>query len=130
MKSVAITHAEIIPFYGSTEITRDVTLDGDKGVIVNFNIKTRLNDRVSNSPWLFDKCSFFAKGAEQLSRIKEIVVAGNIVNIKGTQDRHGYKDKEGKTKYSDSVKVLEITPITTSGAPAPAPAPSVEDLPF
>ena len=124
MKKVEITHAEVTPFYGTQDVIKEVPIEG-KGTIINFNVKTHINDRVSNSPWLFEKCSYFANSAEQIQRIKEVVKLGNVIDIKGKQNRSGYTAKDGTKKYSDSIEVREITPVQVG-----AQAPAEDDLPF
>lgn len=124
MKKVELTHAEVVPFYQSQDVIREKVLDG-KGTIINFNVKTRINDRIANSPLIFEKCTYFATAAEQVSRIKEVVKLGSVLDIKGQQDRSSGKDKEGKVKYFDQIKVREITPVQISQA-----APAEDDLPF
>jgi hypothetical protein len=125
MKKVELTHAEVIPFYQSQDVIREKVFEG-KGTIINFNIKTRINDRVSNSPVIFEKCTYFATAAEQITRIKEVVKLGNILDIKGSQDRSSGKDKSGATKYYDSIKVREITPVQVSQVAVEEP----DSLPF
>jgi hypothetical protein len=124
MKKVEITHAEVVPFYQSQDVIREKVLEG-KGTIINFNIKTRINDRVSNSPLIFEKCTYFAQAAEQVTRIKEVVKLGSVLDIKGKQNRNSGKDKTGAMKYYDSIEVREITPVQISQA-----APAEDDLPF
>jgi hypothetical protein len=129
MKKIEITHAEVVAFYGTNTVLEEVKVE--KGTIVNFNIKTRINDRVSNSPVIYDKCSYFASSEEQLGKIKKVITLGNIVDIKGTHDRTKGKklDKDGKVKYFDSIRVREIVSIQDS--PARSSSPAVEDeLPF
>lgn len=124
MKKVELTHAEVVPFYQSQDVIREKVLDG-KGTIINFNVKTRINDRIANSPLIFEKCTYFATAAEQVSRIKEVVKLGSVLDIKGQQDRSSGKDKDGKVKYFDQIKVREITPVQISQAAA-----AEDDLPF
>jgi len=125
MKKVELTHAEVTPLYGTQDVIKEVNVEG-KGTIINFNVKTRINDRVSNSPLIFEKCTFFSNSAEQTESIKSMVKLGNILDIKGAQDRSSYTDKKtGEKKYSDSVKVREITPVQVG-----ASAPVEDDLPF
>ena len=123
MKKVEITHAEVITQYGSEEVIKEFKTE--KGTIVNFSVKTRINDRVENSPFIFEKCVYFADTEDKLTQIRKVIKAGNIVDIKGSQDRSSYDDKKtGKKAYSDSVKIREITPVTIA-----APA-TDDDLPF
>lgn len=125
MKKVELTHAEVVPFYQSQDVIREKVLDG-KGTIINFNVKTRINDRIANSPLIFEKCTYFATAAEQVSRIKEVVKLGSVLDIKGQQDRSSGKDKDGKVKYFDQIKVREITPVQISQAASS----DSDELPF
>jgi hypothetical protein len=126
MKKVELTHAEVMPFYGSTDVLKETNVEG-KGTIINFNVKTRINDRVSNSPLIFEKCSFFSTTDEQATRIRELVKLGNVLDIKGSQDRSSYTGKDGTKKYSDSVRVREITPVQVGTT---ADNSDVDSLPF
>lgn len=132
MKIVELTHAEVTPFYGTQDVIKEVEVKTKTGsaTIINFNIKTRINDRVSNSPLIYEKCSFFANSEEQLKRTKEIIKLGNVLNVKGSQDRNKGKDKAGAVKYFDSIKVSEITPVQVSTQPEPTAAVADDDLPF
>lgn len=124
MKKVELTHAEVVPFYNSQDVIKEKVIDG-KGTIINFNIKTRVNDRISNSPLIFEKCTYFATAAEQVTQIKKIIKLGSVLAIKGSQDRSSAKDKAGVTKYYDSIKVQEITPVQISQS-----AGQEDELPF
>lgn len=126
MKKVEITHAEVIPFYNSQEILKETKLEG-KGTIINFNVQTRINDRVSNSPLIFEKCSYFASSDDQISRIREVVKIGSVLDIKGSEERSSYTDKStGAKKYSNSIRVREITPVQVSQTAVAEP----DELPF
>ena len=124
MKKVELTHAEVVPFYGTQDVIKEVPIEG-KGTIINFNVKTRINDRVSNSPLIFEKCTYFANSAEQITRFKEVVKLGNVLDIKGKENRSGYTDKAGAKKYANSVEVREITPVQVGGTQVVE-----DDLPF
>lgn len=113
MKKVELTHAEVVPFYQSQDVIKEKAIEG-KGTIINFNVKVRINDRVSNSPLIFEKCTYYAQAAEQVNRIKEVIKLGSILDIKGKQSRNAGKDKSGATKYYDSIEVREITPVQVS----------------
>jgi hypothetical protein len=127
MKKIELTHAEVIPHYGTNDAIKEIVVK-DKGTIISFNVKTRINDRVANSPVIFEKCSYFANSDEQITRLKEVIQLGNILDIKGSQNRTAYKDKKtGLNKYSDSLNVREITPVQAGNANNP---PVEEDLPF
>jgi hypothetical protein len=130
MKKVELTHAEVTALYGTKDVIKEVNVEG-KGTIINFSVKTRINDRVANSPLIFEKCTFFATSAEQTESIKEMIKLGNILDIKGAQDRSSYTDKStGTKKYSDSVKVREITPVQVSTQSVGQNSSVEDDLPF
>jgi flagellar biosynthesis/type III secretory pathway M-ring protein FliF/YscJ len=125
MKKVELTHAEVIKQYESEEVIKE--FKSEKGTIVNFSVKVKINDRVEKSPCIYEKCVYFADTEDKLTQIRKIIRAGNIVDIKGSQDRSSYDDKKtGKKVYSDSVRIREITPVTVA---ASAPA-TDDDLPF
>jgi hypothetical protein len=127
MKKIEITHAEVIPHYGTTIAVKEIPIK-DKGTIISFNVKTRIDDRKSNSPVIFDKCSYFTNSSEQVERAKQILQLGNIIDIKGKQQRNSSKDKAGVLKYYDSVDVREITPVQAGSTEANAQPD--DDLPF
>ena len=124
-KSVKLTNAEIITFYQSDDFLKEI--ETEKGTIMSFNVKTRVNDRVENSPLLFERCSFFADTAEKIEYIRGVVKPGNIVELRGFADRRKGKDKEGNTNYYDGMNVKEIAPINVSKE---AEQTSEDDLPF
>jgi hypothetical protein len=127
MKEVKLTHAEVQTFYKSTDYIRTVEVP-NKGTIINFNVKTRINDRVTNSPLIFEKCSFFSNSSEQLDRIKAMIKPGSILEITGIQNRSSYIDKKTQEKkYSDEVRVTDVVPTLVSEAPAKS---REQDLPF
>jgi hypothetical protein len=126
MKLVELTHSEVTSFYNSKEVIKEVPIK-DKGTIINFNIKTKINDRAVNSPVIFDKCTYFANSEEQVKRFREIVKLGSILDIKGTQNRSSYIDKKTQQKkFSDEIKVTEITPVQISQTVQSIP----DELPF
>ena len=111
MIKVEITHAEVLTQYGSEEVIKEFKTEKG-GTIVNFQIKTRIDDKKENSPHIYQKCVYFADTEDKLIKIKNILKAGNILEIKGSQDRSSYIDKKsGEKKYSESIKIREITPI-------------------
>jgi hypothetical protein len=125
MKKVELTHAEVIKQYQKEDVI--VEHKTEKGTVVNFSVRTRINDRVSNSPYIFEKCVYFADSEDKLNQIRGIAKFGNIVDIKGSQDRGSYVNKAGEKKYSDSIKIREITPVVVSMASAPV---AEDNLPF
>lgn len=125
-KRVSLTNAEIITFPKSEDYLKEIVIE-DKGTIMAFNVKTRINDRVPNSPWAFERCSMFADNQEQIENIRNIVKPGNLVEIKGFADRRKGKDKEGGVKYYDELKVKDIVPINVSEQ---TEATTEDDLPF
>jgi hypothetical protein len=125
MKKVEITHAEVITQYGKEDAIRE--FKSEKGTVVNFRVKTRVNDRVANSPFIYDNCVYFADTEDKLRQIRSVIKVGNVIDIKGSQDRSSYEDKKTKEKkYSDQVKIREITPVSVEAAPAA----NDDDLPF
>lgn len=123
-KSVKLTNAEVITFYQSEDYLKEI--ETDKGTIMSFQVKTRVNDRVENSPLIFERCSFFADTAEKIEYIRNVVKPGNIVELKGFADRRKGTDKEGNTNYYDGMNVREIAPINVSKEEAT----TEDDLPF
>lgn len=124
MKKVELTHAEVIKLYGKEEVLQE--FKGEKGTVVKFQVKTRINDRVNNSPYIFETCAYFADTEDKLTQIRNIVKAGSVLDIKGSQDRSSYTNKAGEKKYSDSVKIREITPVTVAATQNATD----DDLPF
>lgn len=119
MKEIILTHAEVIPFYGKDEVIQEVKLE--KGTILNYNVKTKVNDSAAKSPVIFDRCSSFLNSQDKIDNLKKIIAVGNIVNIKGSQTRT--KSKDG-AKYFDNINVIEIVPIIDQN-----PEPK-DELPF
>lgn len=124
-KSVKLTNAEVITFYQSEDYLKEI--ETEKGTIMSFQVKTRVSDRVENSPLIFERCSFFADTAEKIEYIRGVVVPGNTVELKGYADRRKGKDKEGNTHYYDGMNVREIAPINVSTEEG---ATTEDDLPF
>lgn len=113
-KKIELTHAEIITKYDSSDVLTEIKTD--KGTILSWNVKTRVNDRNDKSPVIFDSCSLFTDDQNKLNSVKQSLVAGTIVDIKGYADRRKGKktDSNGKPIYFDNVNVKEIIPITGS----------------
>jgi hypothetical protein len=123
-KEVKVTNAEVITFYQSEDYLKEI--ETEKGTIMSFQIKTRINDRVENSPLIFERCSFFADSADKIEYIRNTIKPGNIVELKGYADRRKGQDKDGKSAYYDSLNVREISPINVSKEEST----SDDDLPF
>ena len=123
-KEVKLTNAEVINFYQSSDYLKE--FETEKGTIMSFQVKTRVNDRVENAPVIFERCSFFADSQDKIEYVRNTIKPGNVVELKGFADRKKGNDKEGKTVYYDSMNVREITPINVSKAQAT----TEEDLPF
>lgn len=121
MKKVELIHTEVVPKYGTNEVISE--FKNDKGTVLKWQVKTRVNDKAEKSPVVFDQCTVFADNQEKIDNIRNTVVNGAILNITGYEDRYkGSKpDKNGKTVYYSQVNVKEI--INVSGNPT-------EDLPF
>lgn len=123
-KQVKLTNAEVITFYQSEDFLKEI--ETEKGTIMSFQVKSRVNDRVENSPLIFERCSFFADNAEKIEYIRNVVKPGNLVELSGYADRRKGTDKEGNTTYYDGMNVREITPINVSKEEAT----TEDDLPF
>lgn len=111
-KRVELTQAEVITFYNSEDYLKEI--ETEKGTIMSFQVKTRVNDKVENSPLIFERCSYFADSAEKIEYVRNMIKPGNIVQIKGFSDRRKSTDKEGNTKYYDGTNVKEIAPINVA----------------
>lgn len=110
MKRIQLLHAEVKTLYNSNDTIKEVEIEG-KGTIINFEVKTKINDRVDRSPVVFDKCCYFTDSDEKIKHVRSMLQAGNILDIKGYADRSKYV-KDGVTKYADQIKVSEIKLIT------------------
>ena len=129
MKEVVIKGAEVVPFYGTNETTKEHSTD--KGTVINFNVKTKINDRNEKSPHLFEKCHIWLKSQEDVDTIKGYLRAGNIIQVTGTEDQSKFKDKTtGKDVYQRTVRVNTITPIVVDNQDAPEETNVDDDLPF
>lgn len=124
MKRVELTHAEVNTFYGSNEVLKEFKA-GD-GIMLAFNVKVKVNDRNEKSPYIFEKCSYYAKDTDTVAKVKAVISKGNKLDLKGFEDRRSYEDKEGNKKYSNQINVKEISPITV----APQEQQQQDDLPF
>ena len=125
-KSVELTHAEVVNFYKSDQCLREKEIEG-KGHILNFQVKVRVNDQAEKSPVLFEKCSHFVTG-EDLDKMRRIIKQGSVVDIKGTEERNSFENKEGKTIWFSQIRVRGVIPISESATDS-APA-TDDDLPF
>lgn len=130
-KEIKITHAEVTVFYGTEKVIDE--FKGEKGTTLTFNVKSKFNDRVPNSPHFFERCQAFCTSEEQVNRIKQYVQIGNVLEIKGTGNQYNYIDKETEKKvYRPQLRVTDIVPIQVS-EPVSEPDTSVEEndeLPF
>lgn len=114
MKRIELRKAEVVKLYGSDETIKE--FETEKGTVMSFQVKTKVNDQAEKCPVIFDNCTFFANSSEAVTKIRGLVIAGNIVDIKGYADRRKGKTKDGADKWYDQVSVKEITPIeVTSG---------------
>lgn len=120
-EEIVLTHAEVQTQYQSKEVIKESKTE--KGTRIAFKVRTRVNDRVANSPFLFRNCTYFASANDDVESIKKRLTAGSIIEIKGRTDQ--YKDNEGK--YHPSVRVELITPINSNAEPDKS---ADEDLPF
>jgi len=124
MKEINLKNAEVVTQYQSQETYKTKDIDGGT-TIVSFSVKTKINDRAEKSPVVFDNCTKFCKTKEEVSFLKNLLIAGNIIDIAGRADRQ----KDAKSdKYYDKVIVDSVTII--SGRQAPAAKQNDDDLPF
>jgi len=124
MKKISLTSAEVMTQYQSTDTYKMKTLDNGSTVI-NFTVKTKVNDRAEKSPVIYDNCSKFCKTQEEISFFKGVLVAGNIIDVTGRAERSKGKDN----KYYDNIVVDNVSII--SGRKEESSGPQEEDnLPF
>lgn len=123
MEEVKLTHAEVITQYQSDEVFKEIPTE--KGKILSFRVKTRINDRVANSPFLFRNCSFFSSSEEEINDMKSKLQAGSTVEITGRTDRNKSKKND---QYYDSVRVEGVLPLDIEVESQEAV--NDEDLPF
>lgn len=109
MKLVTIKHAEVVPQYGSENCLFESKLDGGK-FRFSWNIKTKVNDKINNSPLIFDKCSMFVDSAEKAETIRNTIRCGVRLEIEGICDKNKGKDSKGEVKYYDQINVKKFTP--------------------
>lgn len=134
MKLIELLHAEVTTFYGTNDVLKE--FETEKGTVMTFTVKTKINDRTEKSPLVWDTCKYFADSSEKVDQIRGAIKLGNILDIKGNHDVRSYEDKEGNKKYSNSVNVKYINPITDTDQPsqpeaeAPAAPATDDDLPF
>jgi hypothetical protein len=125
MKEITLKNAEVVTQYNSSETFKTMVLDNGS-TIVNFSVKTKINDRVEKSPVVFDTCVKFCKTEEEVKFIKSILTVGNIIDVKGRAERQ--KDKKSE-KYYDKVVVDNISIIAGRDTTASS-ATQDDDLPF
>lgn len=111
-KRVKITNAEVITFYQSDDFLKEI--ETEKGTIMSFQVKTRINDRVENSPLVFEKCSFFADNTDAIEMVRNLVKPGNILELSGFAQRNKGKDRQGNDAWYDSMSVKEINAINVN----------------
>jgi hypothetical protein len=132
MKLIELLHAEVTTFYGTNDVLKE--FETEKGTVMTFTVKTKVNDRTEKSPLVWDTCKYFADSSEKVDQIRGAIKLGNILDIKGNHDVRSYEDKEGNKKYSNSVNVKYINPITDNdqqpSQPEATPAVADDDLPF
>lgn len=129
-KQIKITNAEVITFYQSDDYLKEI--ETEKGTIMSFQVKTRINDRVENSPLVFERCSFFADNTDAIEMIRNLVKPGNILELRGFASRNKGKDKEGNDTWYDGFNVREINAINVANI-EDQPAQEIadeDDLPF
>ena len=123
MKKITLTSAEVMTQYQSTETYKIKVLDNGS-TIINFSVKTKINDRAEKSPVIFDNCSKFCKTQEEIDFFKGVLVAGNVIDVVGRAERSKGKDN----KYYDNIVVENVSII--AGRPAAAAGEQEDNLPF
>lgn len=124
MKQIILKNAEVITQYKSNDTFKTKALDNGS-TLVNFSVKTKINDRAERSPVVFDNCVRFCKTQEELDFLKSVLTVGNILDISGRAERQ--KDKN-ENKYYDKIVVDNVSIL--SGRPTETAPTTDEDLPF
>lgn len=127
-ETVKLTRAEVTKFgKNDNTILRERKIE-DKGTVFTFKVQTHVNDRVENSPRLFRRCSYFAKTEEEVTKVKNLVSEGALLEVEGLTNRKNFEDKETKQKiYYDEVDVRDLAAIQTGQDSTPS---ARDDLPF
>ena len=110
MERVKLTHAEVVKFPGSDEVKRIKKLDNGN-TLINFNLKTRVNDRSDKAPFLFRSCTMFLESQKDIEDVDSYLIEGNILEIEGYTGR----SKSNKTdKWYDNLQVKKILPVNAT----------------
>jgi hypothetical protein len=137
MKQVKITNATVIPFIRSNtsdplEIVRVMEKKPEYNTqMVIFNVETKVDDNPSRKARLFERCTIYAKTAEEVKQIQSTVTNGLLVEIEGRETRVPGKEDPvtHKVRYYNNVVVNKITPIS-GGVPKVETTQAEDDLPF
>lgn len=141
MKKVTLTNATVVPFYSSdsgapAEIIRVIEpKEGFDSKMVKFNVEVPVKDTATNKAKLFEKCTIFAKGEDEVRTLQSTLVNGTLVEIEGTEGRFKGKTdpKTGKDIYYQNIVVTKVTPISNGVQSGQIPSDAAggdEDLPF
>lgn len=128
-ETITITRAEIITWAKNSEVVLKEKKTDKGATIFTFKAKTRVNDRVNNSPVIFRRFSYFAKTDNEASTIKQMITKGSILDIVGVTDRKNFTDEKDNNKvvYYDEINVKSIATINGN---ATEPVNNNSDLPF
>lgn len=129
-ETVKITRAEVITLKkNDSAVLREFKMK-EGGTAFNFGVQTRVNDKIDRSPLLFRKCVYFAKTAEEESKIRKLVTRGSLLEVEGVTNRKSYDDKQSGNKvYYDEITVHHMTAIQV-GENREREAAATNDLPF
>lgn len=109
METVKITRATVNTLKKGDETVIRELKTNKGGSVILFRISTRVNDKASNSPMLFRRCSYFAKNEEEVKKAKELIVKGATIELEGTTNRRSYKDKNtGTNIYYEEIEVKSL----------------------
>jgi hypothetical protein len=130
-EKVVLTHAEVITLsQDTTNVIRENK--SDRGTLLTFKIKTRVNDRVQNSPCIYRTCTFAAETQEAIDKLKTAVTAGAILEIKGRTDKYNSKHTNRWVeviRVSDALQISEQAPVRTD-VPSAEPSVPKDTIPF
>jgi hypothetical protein len=118
MEKVTLTHAEVITL---SKDTKDVIRENktDRGTLLTFKTRTRVNDRVQNSPFIYRTCTFSADTQDAIDKIKEGVKEGAIIEIQGRTDKY---NSRANNKWVEVVRVNEVIVIVPQQLQVEEPA--------
>jgi len=125
MEKIVLTHAEVITL---SKETKDVIRENktERGTLLTFKVRSRVNDRVQNSPFVYRTCTFSADTQEAIDNLKSVVTEGSTLEVKGRTDKYNSKRSGQWVEVVRASEVVAIAPQTTE---VPA-EPKEEQLPF